>query len=142
MYKRLVPGKTVSNLPTSPDDDMSTSVIPTIIRPTYKQHRKCERYNYIPHRNPNYNNRDEWSYAYDSHLYTMYRIVRRMIENMYPKVSIDWNDPKYYRAFNKLIYNCSSRYITPYIEEIEDDVIYSSKEVSDEDKGWEKQKGN
>ena len=72
----------------------------------------------------------------------MYRIVRRMIENMYPKVSIDWNDPKYYRAFNKLIYNCSSRYITPYIEEIEDDVIYSSKEVSDEDKGWEKQKGN
>lgn len=71
----------------------------------------------------------------------MYRIVGLMIEEKYPKVRIDWSDPKYHRAFNKLIYHCSSKYISPYIEERDDDDVITSKELSDDDKGWEKQKG-
>ena len=63
-----------------------------------------------------------------------------MIEEKYSKVRIDWKDPKYHRAFNKLIYHCSSKYISPYIEERDDDDVTASKELSDDDKGWEKQK--
>lgn len=138
--KRLVPGKTVTNLPSPPDDGSKPTIIP-IPRIPRRQHRKCERPNYIPHPSPNYDNRDEWSYAYDPQLFTMYRIAGRMIEERYPKIKIDWQNPKYYRAFNKLIYHCSSKFITPYIEERDEDDITPSKELAEEYKGWEKQTG-
>lgn len=136
MHKRLVTGKSVSDLTRSPDDNTTTPLI--IPRITNRKQRKCERSNYIPHKSPKYDNRDEWSQAYDPYLFTMYRIVGRMIEEKYPNISIDWKDPKYYIAFNQLIYHSSSRFITPYIEECNENVT-SSKELSEEDKGWEKQ---
>ena len=139
MHKRLVPGKFVTNLPSSPDDGTTPAIIP-IPRISRKERRKCERPNYIPHRTPNHSSRDEWSHAYSPQLYDMYRIVGLMIEKKYPKIRIDWTDPKYHRAFNKLIYHCSSKYISPYIEERDDDDVTASKELSDDDKGWEKQK--
>ena len=139
MHKRIVTRKSVSNLPSPVDDGKSNTIIP-VPRVTYRHRRKCERPNYIPHRSPNYDNRNEWSDAYDPQLFTMYRIIGRMIDSEFPKVSIDWRNPKYYRALNKLIYHCSSRYISPYIDKRDD--LTSSKDLSDDDKGWEKQKGN
>ena len=141
MRKRLVPGKTVKSLPRPPDDGPTPTTIP-IPRITRRERRKCERPNYVPHRTPSYSNPESWSYAYDPQLQDMYRIVGLMIERKYPKVKIDWSNPKYYRAFNKLIYHCSSKHISSYIEERDDDVLTASKEVSDDDKGWEKQRDN
>ena len=140
MHKRLVPGKSVKNLPRPPDDGTAPTIIIPGPRITRGERRKCERPNYIPRRTPNYSNRESWSYAYGPQLQDMYRIVGLMVENKYPNVKIDWSGPKYHRAFNELIYHCSSKYITPYIEERDDDVT-ASKELSGDDKGWEKQKG-
>ena len=140
MHKRLVPRKSVKNLPSTPDDGTVLRTIP-IPRITRKERRKCERPNYVPHRTPSYSNRELWSHSYAPQLCDMYRIVGLMIEEKYPKVRIDWKDPKYHRAFNKLIYHCSSKYISPYIEERDDDDVTTSKELSDDNKGWEKQKG-
>ena len=112
MSKRLMLKKSVKNLPRSPDDTTSTSIpIPTI---TTRKRRKCERVNYVPHRTPNYSNRETWTDTYANQIYDMYRITGLMIESKYPNVQIDWTDPKYHQAFNKLIYHCSSKYITPY----------------------------
>ena len=139
MYKRLVPKKSVKNLPSPPDDGARPTIIP-VPMVTCREERKCERPNYIPHRTPNYTNKESWIYAYGPQIDDMYRITGLMIEKCYPNVNIDWTEPKYHRAFNKLIYYCSSKYITPYIEERDCDVVTMSKELSDDDKGWEKQR--
>jgi hypothetical protein len=141
MYKRIIPGKSIKSLPRPPDDDTAPTIIP-IPRITRKEHRKCERPNYVPHRTPSHSDRELWSYAYEPQLQDMHRIVGLMIERKYPKMKIDWSNPKYYKAFNKLIYHCSSKYITPYIEDRDDDALTASKELSDDDKGWERQRGN
>jgi hypothetical protein len=147
MRKKLVPRKSVSSILSSPDDDKTHTIdtiipIPRIIR---KERKKCERCNYVPYSKPRYDNQNEWRYAYDFQIYDMYRIVGRMIEEKYPNLSIDWKDPQYYTAFNNLIYACSSKYITPYIEERDNDDndnILSKDLLDDNKEGWVKQKRN
>jgi len=137
MHKRIVTEKYVKNLPRPHDDLCSPNIpIPRIYRSEYKE---CERLNRVPYPTPDKSNRESWSYAYNPQLHDMYKIVGLMVEGRYPKAKINWDDPKYYRAFNKLIHHCSSQYITPHIDERDDEI--TSKELCDDDKGWEKQRG-
>jgi hypothetical protein len=141
MHKRIICRKTITNLPSTIDGSSTSFTIP-VPRISQNDHRKCERSNYIPHRTPTYDSRDAWIRAYDEPLNSMYRSIGLMIEKKYPDIRIDWRDPKYHKAFHKLIYHCSSKYIAPYIQEREDDSVIASKELYGEDKGWEKQKGS
>jgi len=131
MHKRIVSGKTVKNLPSTPDDDSSTNVIIPVPRISLRNKcRKCERPNYIPDRTPTYSDRESWNHAYNEPLLAMYRSVGLMVEEKYPSIRIDWRDPKYHDAFHKLIYHCSSKYITSYIEERDEDSVTAFKELS------------
>lgn len=93
--------------------------------------RKCERGNYIPH-TPSHCDQQSWGEVYTRQLDDMYKIVGSAMSTSYKSLNIDWTDPKYAYAFDKLMFNCSSQYI----RETE------SKDVTDYDKEWEKQNGN
>ena len=159
MHRRLVSSKTVADLPRKPytGGKIYPQVIP--LSRIYCPQRECERPNYIP-----YSTHDErgshriqqspyidpkvWCHAYTRQLNDMYRIVRLVVSRNYPSRQIDWN--KNAHAFAKLMFHCSSKYISPYVEEYDSEEYDSeeyegnntSKEVEDKDKGWEKQEGN
>ena len=57
----------------------------------------------------------------------------------FPKADIEWGNPRYHAALVKLMYHCSSKYISPYIDSQE---LKVSKNEDDDNKGWEKQGGN
>jgi hypothetical protein len=122
MLKKLIIRKIING-----DDDESSNIIipvPSVL----SDKRKCERGNYIPH-STSYCNQKEWCDEYTRQLDDLYRIVGRSIDRNYKLSKIDWKDPKYVHAFDKLMFNCSSRYISS-----------QSKDVDNEDKEWEKQK--
>lgn len=79
--------------------------------------RKCERSNHIPHRTPTNSNRREWHNAYLAQLIDMYFIVINTINEMYPKCRINWDEnEKIFHNLSRLIYHCSSKYISPYVD--------------------------
>ncbi len=140
MHKQLVLGKSVKNLSiSSKDGERSSLIVIPIPRIRSKECRKCERTNYIPHRS--INTTQSWYDNYDSQIYDMYRIAGRLIEERYPKIKVDWSNPKYYNAFNKLLNHCSSNHII-FSSISENEELSKSKEVHNYDKGWEKQKDN
>jgi len=138
--RRLIPGRSAKNLPRVFHHEKPI-VVPIPRRG--EEYREYERSNYVPHFTPNYTCKKDWVYAYEPEIAAMYRIIGMMATEKYPKSEKKWNEPKNMRAFIKLIYHCSSRYISPYIEERnEEDEYISSKEENDMNKGWERQKGN
>ena len=128
MNKKLI----IKNITVPFSKDTESSNIIIHVRPLYSV-KKCERGNYIPHTNHSHCNQTECSDAYTQQLDDMYRIVRLAMSSNYKSLNIDWKDPKYAHAFDKLMFNCSSQYILPYLE---------SKDVTNYDKEWEKQNGN
>jgi len=78
--------------------------------------RYCERRNYTPHSTPNNSNRIIWHDAYALNLLEMYDIVANTIDELYPKNNIQWaENGKIANNLSKMIYHCSSKYISPYI---------------------------
>lgn len=77
--------------------------------------RKCEIPNYIPHSRPENTNREIWHNSYKQNLIDMYRIVRGLIDIYIPKNKIIWNNIAI-NNLSKLIYHCSSKYISSYLE--------------------------
>lgn len=78
--------------------------------------RPCVKHNYIPHLTPSNSDRGEWHDAYISELVTMYHIVADTMEKRYPRKKFCWNDNTKFNNFSRLIYHCSSKYISPYLE--------------------------
>jgi hypothetical protein len=82
-----------------------------VVVPMIQEVRKCERSNYIPHKTPVLSNLDNWRDIYSEHLDNMYDIMRQKVDTSFPGLNIDWEDPMYFYAFEKLIYHCSSKYL-------------------------------
>lgn len=139
---RLVPNKRVTNLPRKDDARSNQRSFPIPRLPKRDgSRRECERSNYIPHATPVHNDTKAWCYAYADPLQEIYRITRLIIKSRYPYTKIDWDDPVYMTTLSKMIYSCSSKYVSPFINEKED-VQLMSKNTINSDKEWEKQKGN
>ena len=85
-------------------------ILPTPIRSP----RKCERYNYVPYKE-GVVDRNYWHDAYISQLIDMYDIVKETMDERYPKKKINWNNPNIFHNLSRLIYHCSCKYITPYL---------------------------
>lgn len=81
-----------------------------------RDQRPCVKHNYIPHLTPSNNDRGKWHYAYIRELVTMYNIVADTMEKRYPHKKFRWNDNTKFNNFSRLIYHCSSKYISPYLE--------------------------
>jgi len=80
------------------------------IVPIQKDHKKCEWNNYIPHTTPTHPNKEVWAEMYDNELQDMYLIIRRNIENKFPR-KINWDRPSIFNNLTTVIYHCSSKHI-------------------------------
>ena len=77
--------------------------------------RKCEIPNYLPHKTPEHGNRESWHNAYKEQLVDIYKNVRDIINSEFPKNKIVWDNTAI-NNLSRVIYYCSSKYISPYIE--------------------------
>jgi hypothetical protein len=97
--------------------------------------RKPEKYNRIPHITPMNIKKEKWVYSYENHLLTMYDIVEEVIKEQYPKNKTKWSDhtskKKLFNGLTKLLYHCSSKYITPYLDSNLDSFPDSEDDITD-----------
>jgi len=127
-------------LPRKNDNTGITSFEPNIpipkIHGKWKDTRKRERTNYIPHPTPTNSNRRDWHNAYQVQLMDMCDIMANTIDEMYPKSRIRWGvNENVAHHLSRLVYHCSSKYITPYLDlpwEITDEIENESNEIENE----------
>lgn len=58
--------------------------------------------------------RKDWHDAYSSQIEDLYNIMIKTVRENYPNNRINWDDNRKINNFSKLLYNSSSKYITPY----------------------------
>ena len=96
-----------------------TTYIKPIIQSGHNENagdKVCELPNYIPHTTPRDANRYEWHNAYISQLIDIRDIVSDVIADRHPKNTIDWEgNDKIFHNLSRIVYHCSSKYITPYL---------------------------
>lgn len=90
--------------------------IPYIKQIQGKDPRRIERRNYIPHRTPVRTYRNKWEDAYRFQLEDMYNIVINIITERYPKKKINWDSYTNYKALSELIFHCSSKHISEFLD--------------------------
>jgi hypothetical protein len=96
------------------DDDSFTEFLPTV--PRIKQKRICE-YNYVTYPTPISTSRSQWHNAYLSQLIDINNIVANTMNERYPKNKIKWvENKKIFHNLSRLLYHCSSKHISPYLE--------------------------
>jgi hypothetical protein len=66
---------------------------------------------------PQNTNRYTWHISYLQQLIDMYKIAEKVISSRYPNSEIKWKTKKHFNDFSILIYGCSSKYISPYLED-------------------------
>jgi len=72
---------------------------------------------YVPHQTPRNVNRHDWHNAYLPQLIDMHNIVINTINERYPKNNIKWEtNDKIFNNLSRLLYNCSSNYISEYLD--------------------------
>ena len=76
--------------------------------------RNNRRSNYIPQSYETNNSREEWHFAYKEQLIDIHRIIVDLINIEFPKNKIDWDNVDF-NNLSKVIYNCSSKNISPYL---------------------------
>lgn len=95
---------------------MSEVIVKSYVPQWTTDDRECERRNYIPDPTPSRITRKEWHEAYSVQLSEMYDIVADTIDQMYPRNKVHWyNNIRVANAMSKLLFHCSSKYITEYI---------------------------
>ncbi len=107
-----------------PRDDheysVSTGPIPTVncFRGKWKRDaRRCKRYNHVPHPTPTNSCYNEWAGVHGVQLEQLSRILVDTVDELYPRNGIKWNDdPRIMANFQKVIYHCSSKYLSPYLD--------------------------
>ena len=108
--------------PTRPENSTSIPVgpIPTVSSyrgKWFKDPRRCERPNHIPHPSPKNGNYHEWVETYRVQLEQLTRILVTTVDEEVPRHGIKWGaDPRITSNFAKVLYHCSSKYISPHIE--------------------------
>lgn len=76
--------------------------------------KKCQIPNYIPHNKTKNINREKWQNNYSYPLIDMHTIVSDIMYYNFPNHKISRNN-KSFNNLAKIIYNCSSKYISPYV---------------------------
>ena len=71
--------------------------------------------NYISHSCPPRDNFINWYNAYLSQLIHIESIVTKIIQDNLPNSKIRWDAPQIFLNLIRLIYHCSSKYITPHL---------------------------
>jgi hypothetical protein len=105
---------------TTESENKEYPLIPVIPRLNGIDRRKSQR-PYIPHPTPPNSDRLDWHNAYLPQLKVMYCLVSEIIDKRYPKLTIKWDDADKFHNFSRLIYHCSSKHISPYLEEDENE---------------------
>jgi hypothetical protein len=99
---------------------VSTGPIPTVncFRGKWKRDgRKCERYNHVPHPTPANSDYNEWVGVYGVQIEQLARILVDTVDELHPRNGIKWDkDPQIMANFQKVIYHCSSKYLSPYVD--------------------------
>jgi hypothetical protein len=117
------------------EDNKITTPIPVIFNKRARDNRKCERYNYIPHNAPAKTNRCEWHNAYKNQIMDMYYILTSVINEIFPRNNINWNNIAIAHNLSRLIYHCSSKYIDDSVKvkyyEIENESKDSKNDIKD-----------
>jgi len=72
--------------------------------------------NYIPHKTPRYTNYNIWKKCYEHHLIQLYYIFTSSVDSKYDN-DIKWKDDDIFEEFCNFIYECSSKYINPFLKE-------------------------
>lgn len=110
-------------------DDICIRPIPLIT--SGRDKRKCESGNNIPHRTPSNANRLDWHNAYITQLMEMYRIIADTMNERYPKNKIKWDrNTEIVHNMSRLIYHCSSKHISEYVELPYDEDENESKDLN------------
>lgn len=98
-------------------DDDTDEIIPYIQHVNQKWRNRRSQSNYTPFRTPRNDNRHEWHVAYQQQLMDMYQIITNIMNERYPKNKIKWEtNDQIFHNLSRLLYHCSSKYISPYIE--------------------------
>ena len=116
----------------STNDNIFSGPIPPrakIISKSIIDKRRCEIPGHIPHPTPPDANYDDWESAYFQQLMVIYDIVANTVNEKYPKNRIKWADnEELISNTSQLVYDCSSKYISPYLE---NEMKSESKEVEE-----------
>lgn len=76
-----------------------------------------QRTEYAPNNRPLNTNRRDWHNAYLCHLIEMYSLVIQELHEQYPDTELP-RPMIGFHHFSRLIYHCSSKYITPYLDDL------------------------
>jgi len=124
--------KSVKNFPIEkyyPVDEIENKIIHYYNSGVYTTRNNSLR-NYIPHNPRRVGNKYTWQQAYYIQLKYIYRIVKRIITLYFPKYKINWDNPQIYTNLLIVLYHCSSKYISPFLENYDDE--YYDDEYDDE----------
>ena len=75
------------------------------------KNKKCEIFNYIPHKKPRYINYDIWFKHYEKDIINIYEIFLGIINTNYPEYKNIYETENNFKKFSKMIYNSSSKFI-------------------------------
>jgi len=79
--------------------------------------RRMEWGGLVPAPTPQMTSRYTWHISYLRQLMDMYKIVSNVISARYPTTKIKWKTQQHFNDFSILVYGCSSKYISPHLEE-------------------------
>lgn len=95
--------------------ERAAACVPKTTRSSLPGRRECVRWNYIPHSTPWNANYSKWYESYYSHLLDLYNIFGNGFDARYG-AGKDWDDERAFHDFCQLIWHCSSKYISPYLD--------------------------
>lgn len=78
--------------------------------------KKCQISNYIPHNKPKNINREKWHNSYKNAIIDIYKIIDNSLSTNFPSNNITWDNISI-NNLSILLYESSSKYISPYLEE-------------------------
>ena len=82
--------------------------------------------NYIKHRTVKSDNFLDWEHAYFDHLLNMFDIFDNRLQSHESYDYIDWDNPKTFRNFCKMIYLNSSGHITDNLDSLKNESLYQN----------------
>ena len=91
--------------------------------------RRCNRRNFIPNRHVGNVKPEIWRETYGEHITDIYRVIRRIIEQEFPNIKINWENTQNIDYLIKLLFYSSSKHIPDYMVDVLDEE--KSEEKSD-----------
>jgi endo-1,4-beta-D-glucanase Y len=77
--------------------------------------RRCNRRNFIPNRHVGNVKPEIWRETYGEHITDIYRVIRRIIEEEFPNIKINWENTQNIDYLIKLLFYSSSKHIPDYM---------------------------